>query len=398
MPALAKTPVPRLPWAAWGVFALGLVSALHVGKLPVAIPLLGEELGIGLVQAGVLLSLLQLAGMLSGVAVGGLADARGPHWVMRWGLLLLGLGSMAGALAQSAGGLLAARALESIGFLWAVLPAPACMRLHVHDPVALQRSLGLWGAYMPAGSALALMLGAAVMPWLGWRTFWWMGALLTMGAALALWWVSRSIKPMAPSLRESLWQRLQATLRAPGPWALALGFLVYSGQWLAVVGFVPALYTQLGWSVMAGGMLAAAVAGANVVGNVLAGRWLAQGMRRHTVLSWGYLAMAVGGCLAFGDGVPLPMRLAGVFLFSALGGLVPGALFASAVHLSPGPERVSTTVGWMQQLSSLGQLMGPPLVAWWAVQVGGWQLSWVFTLACSLAGLALAQWIRRLCA
>jgi hypothetical protein len=40
--------------------------------------------------------------------------------------------------------------------------------------------------------------------------------------------------------------------------------------------------------------------------------------------------------------------------------------------------------------------MGPPLVAWWATQVGGWQLSWVFTLACSVLGLAIAQWVRRL--
>jgi hypothetical protein len=143
-------------------------------------------------------------------------------------------------------------------------------------------------------------------------------------------------------------------------------------------------------------VLTAVVAGANALGNVLAGRYLSRGAARHQVLSWGYIAMAVGGCLAFVDGVPLPLRLAGVLLFSALGGLVPGVLFASAMHLAPGPDRVSTTIGWMQQLSAAGQLLGPPLVAWWATQVGGWHLSWMFTLACSVLGLLVAQWVRRL--
>jgi MFS transporter, CP family, cyanate transporter len=393
---MADTAATRVPLVAWGVFALGLISALHVGKLPVAIPLLRDELGISLVQAGFLLSLLQLAGVVSGVAVGGLADAKGPHWVMRWGLLCLGLGSAWGALAQSAQGLLWARTLESVGFLWAVLPAPAAMRWHVRDAAALHKSLGLWGAYMPAGAALALLLGGLVMPWLGWRAFWWAGALSAWVAALLVWRLSRHIAPPARVAGVGVWTRLCDTWRAPGPWALALGFLVYSGQWLAVVGFVPALYAQLGWTVTAAALLAAVVAGANVLGNVLAGRWLARGAARHRVLSWGYIAMAVGGCLAFVDGVPLPLRLAGVLLFSALGGLVPGVLFASAVKLAPGPDRVSTTVGWMQQLSAAGQLLGPPLLAWWATQVGGWHLSWMFTLACSVLGLLVAQWVRRL--
>ena len=37
-------------------------------------------------------------------------------------------------------------------------------------------------------------------------------------------------------------QRLRRTLQAPGPWWLALSFAVYSGQWLAVIGFLPTIY------------------------------------------------------------------------------------------------------------------------------------------------------------
>ena len=45
------------------VILAGVVAALHIGKLPPAIPVLRESLGLTLVQAGFLLSLVQLAGM-----------------------------------------------------------------------------------------------------------------------------------------------------------------------------------------------------------------------------------------------------------------------------------------------------------------------------------------------
>ena len=52
------------------VFAVGVTCALHIGKLPVAIPALQAGLGVSLVQAGFLLSLVQLAGMALGLFVG----------------------------------------------------------------------------------------------------------------------------------------------------------------------------------------------------------------------------------------------------------------------------------------------------------------------------------------
>jgi hypothetical protein len=56
---------------------------------------------------------------------------------------------------------------------------------------------------------------------------------------------------------------------------------------------------------------------------------------------------------------------------------------------------VSTTVGWMQQWSSTGQFLGPPLVASVAAGVGDWHLTWLVTGACALAGLLLARQIGR---
>jgi MFS family permease len=89
-------------------------------------------------------------------------------------------------------------------------------------------------------------------------------------------------------------------------------------------------------------------------------------------------------------------RYAAVLAFSMVGGVIPGTLFSLAVRLAPGDDTVSTTVGWMQQWSALGQFVGPPVVAWVATRAGGWHCSWLVTVSCAACGLLLAAWAGQL--
>ena len=70
------TQQPRVEPALLVILA-GVCAALHIGKLPPAIPVLRDALGLTLVQAGFLLSLVQLAGMTLGVVFGVVADSLG---------------------------------------------------------------------------------------------------------------------------------------------------------------------------------------------------------------------------------------------------------------------------------------------------------------------------------
>ncbi len=91
----------------------------------------------------------------------------------------------------------------------------------------------------------------------------------------------------------------------------------------------------------------------------------------------------------------MAIRFACVVMFAAVGGLIPGTLFSCALHLAPSEGTVSTTVGYMQQWSALGQFAGPPLVAWVAARVGGWQWTWCVTVTMSALGVLLADRIGR---
>ncbi len=386
----------------WSVVVLaGVTAALHIGKLPPAIPVLQQAMGATLVQAAFLLSMVQLAGMTLGLLVGLSADSLGLRRCMLTGLAILALASAVGGGTSSIDSMLICRALEGLGFLLVVMPAPALIRSCATSST-LNVRLSWWGTYMPLGSACALLLGPMVMVWAGWSVWWWLLAGVTLLAWLAVWWLVPAVswvQPTRPDNRKAhQWpKRLRLTLTSPGPWLVSLSFAVYSSQWIAVIGFLPTMYAQAGLSFGLTGLLTAGVALANVVGNIMSGRLLQRGLPAQRVLQFGFFWMALGALGAFGQmqGAELnaELRFACVVLFSALGGLIPGTLFSMAVRLAPNEGTVSTTVGFMQQCSAAGQFAGPPLVAWVAAGVGAWHWTWVVTASLAGVGAILAHFI-----
>ena len=383
---------------AWIVILAGVSAALHVGKLPPALPVLQHDLGITLVESGFLLSLVQLASMALGLIVGLTADGIGLRRCMLLGLWLLSGAGMAGGWVNDAASLLALRAIEGLGVLLTTVAAPSMIR-RVVDTRQLTRMMGFWGAFMPFGTAMALLLGPLTIAVTGWPGWWWFTA--GFSALMALWVQARlpsDDRPPSQASGASDWAtRLVQTMRSAGPWLSALTFAAYSGQWLAVIGFLPSLYAQSGWTGAAGAVLTALVAAVNIMGNIAAGRLLHQGVAARTLFWAGFGAMALGTFLAFAsftEGSPLS-RYIGALLFSAMGGMIPATLFGLAPIMAPNERTISTTVGWMMQWSAAGQLTGPPLVAWVASQAGGWQWTWVVTGTLCVVGAILAAMISR---
>ncbi len=395
----------RLP-PAWLVVLSGVVIAMHVGKMPPAIPVLQQALGVTLVQAGFLLSAVQLAGMCLGVLAGMSADRLGLRRSLLTGQAILATASLCGMVVTSPSGLLLLRALEGLGFLLAALPAPSLIRQLVR-PSQLPLYLGLWSTYMGTGIALALLAGPLAMQALGWQGWWGLLGLLSAAMALCIVWVipsdqarastaAASAPPPAAHPPAAWWAPLALTLRHRGPWQVALLFALYSSQWLAVIGFLPAIYAQAGLGASQAGALTALASWINVVGNIAAGRLLQQGWCARYLLWIGYSSMGLGAVLVFGPWTQeLPMlRYLAVLGFSAVGGLIPGVLFSLAVRVAPSERTVSSTVGGMQQCSSAGQFFGPPLIAWISGNVGGWHWTWALTGSAACLGLWLARRVR----
>jgi MFS transporter, CP family, cyanate transporter len=383
-------------WPAVLVVLAGIVAAMHVGKVAPAIPILRAQLDVSLVQAGWLLSLSQMAGMLTAVFVGMFADGFGLRRSVLWGLVLLGLLSGLAGLTTSAPQLLLMRAIEGAAILMVIVPAPALLRSLV-DPDRLSTAMGFWGTFMPTGTATALLLGPVLMAHFGWATWWeTLGAIALLMALLFNIGIPRvavaGARPPAANL-----QRLRLVWRTPQVWRVALAFACYSGQWLVIIGFLPTLLQTGGMSAGLAGTIAAIASAVNIVGNIAGGRLLQKGVPSQRVLGIAFATMAAGAFVVFGtpSDTPLIVKLVAVLMFSGVGGMIPGSLFSLAVRAAPTEDTASTALGWTTQMSMLGQFCMPPVVAIFASYHGDWSLTWVITGSLALVGIYLTSINRR---
>lgn len=374
---------------AYLVVLAGVTTALHIWKLPPALPELQAELGLSLVESGFLLSLVQMAGMTLGLLMGLFAEKIGLRRCLLLGLLLLSLASVAGAVFVDKTLMLLLRAVEGCGFLMVVMPGPALIRRLV-KPNQLARLLGVWGCYIPIGAVIILLAGSWLLSMANWRVLWWLLTFITLVVMVFAWRSLPSDPPrLARAERSSVWRIIGTTLGAEQIWLVALCFGFYAAQWISVIGFLPTIYSVAGVSGPVAGVLTAVVAGSNAVGCYVAGGLLHRGASARTLMITGYVTMAATAFVAFGLHMPVPVQFLMILVFSTVGGLIPTTLFLLVIKLAPTTETTSTSIGWMQQMSAAGQFAGPPAVAWVATLAGGWASTWVFTGICALIGIGM---------
>ena len=151
------TAASRCPDARWIVVVLAAICAgLHIWDLPAAIPSVRQDLAVTLVQAGALLGVVQLAGMLGGLAVSLLAELVGERRCLLAGLALASLGSALGAAAPSVTALMASRAVEGAGSIMVMVTGPGLIRRHT-APSRINTAIGYWGA----STGIAALAGLA---------------------------------------------------------------------------------------------------------------------------------------------------------------------------------------------------------------------------------------------
>lgn len=380
----------------------GVCASMHVWKLPPALPELQSEMGLTLMESGFLLAIVQMGGMTLGLLVGLVAEGMGLRRCVLTGLAMLSMASAVGASSESVAMMMVLRAMEGCGLLMATMPVPSLIRRLV-PPSSLSRIMGIWSCYSPAGTVLILMTGAWLLSLGDWRLLWTLLSALTFAMFLLVW---RSVpagtrvarpprSPDNPQASNAAIAMVRETLGSASVWLVALIFGVYAAQWIAIIGFLPTVYAAAGVSGTTAGMLTGLVAGANIIGNLLAGQLLHRQVPAQWLTIGGFVTMIVFAYATFGAGLPAAAQFAAVVILSAIGGLIPATLFVLAIAVAPSPRTTTTTVGWMQQCSALGQFSGPPVVAWVVEAAGGWQWTWLATGAYAVAGIAMSLELAR---
>lgn len=371
-------------WVVVLVVAAGIAASLQIGKAAIAIPLLQTETGRDLAVLGWVSSIFAVLGLFGGVPVGALATRFGDRRILLFGLTLLAIGSALGAMTSGLGLLLACRVVEGSGFLMVSVSGPALLRRCVGERDR-EIAMALWSCFMPAGMALAMLLGPLFG---GWRAIWLAGAgfALVAGAAVALR-VPASAAGAAVS-----WRQLAADagsmFRTRGPMLLALCFALYAMMFFAVLSFLPVLLIERMQSSLAvAGLLSGLATAGNIVGNLIAGMLLARGVPRLAVLAGASLAMGLAAVFVFLPLLPPAGAFVSGILFATAGGFIPATLLSTAAALAPRPNLVPASIGLLMQGSNLGQVLGPAVVGLVISGIGWAAAAWLVAILALLAML-----------
>ncbi len=378
--------------AVWAVFAGGLVCGAYVGKVPPALPLQREELGLSLVESGFIATMFNVIGMLVGMFVGVLCDRFGHKRLGLAGIAILCLAGLLGALAWDFPSLLASRFFEGVGFILFTVAGSALMAAAAGG-TSQAKAMGLWSSYLPAGGSAAILVSPLVLAAFGWRG-WWVAMSLVAAFVFVL------LVRYAPTTRYGRVSSLKLALESlsqPASVALALLFAFYVAQWTSVMIWLPTfLVEERGASAGVASLMTALMVLVNVPGNIGGGWLLAHGVRRGPMVLAACAIMVVTDIGMLTGALPDALRYASCLAFSMCAGVIPACIFSGVVVHAKTPEHIGTTNGMVMQTSQAGQFFGPILLAWLASSFGGWGASLWAMLAFAAGGALCGYAILRI--
>ena len=384
----------------WPLVALilmaGITTAAHIGKAPPALPLLRAELGLTLVEAGWVTSIIAALAMAVGMLSGVVADRVGHRRMLIIGLAVLSLSGFVGSQVDISQLLLLSRFFEGLGFIAVAVSAPSLIILSIL-PRHRQIVLGVWSAWIPAGISVSMFVSPLVLAPYGWRGLWlvWAGIAIVLALALI---IKRQPTPSPQQKIEdpkhSFFKSAKLVISRPGPIVLALAFMVFAMQWGSMMMWIPSfLVEQRAMSVSLSALLGALVVAVNVPGNLIGGWLLHRGVERWQLMAVTHFIMGACAVGIFSDVLPDVLRYGLALLFSHSAGYLPAAVFASVPVHAPSHRQFGATSGLLLQGSNTGNFFGPPAVAAIVAAFGGWSSAMWLMLAGASMGIVLSVFL-----
>ncbi|KRE91934.1 MFS transporter [Arthrobacter sp. Soil764] len=340
------------------LYAAGFVTAFGAHSIAAGLGSQSQNIGLTLLNLGILLALYDVAEVFLKPVFGALSDRIGAKPVVVGGLLAFAALSLIG-LGAADPLILALARLGQGAAASAFSPASSAMVARMARGGKAGTYFGRYGSWKSLGYIIGPPLGAGLILAGGFPLLF--GTLSALAAVTAVW-VLVSVPHLAPLPRKRY--TVMDLARQVGERRFLVPTLVLAastGALGAAVGFLPALATRHGLDALAGTAAVSVVA----LGSVLTQPWIGRRRDRHAVTD---NKGTTAGLLLVAAGVGLVAAFPGVvtiFVAAACIGVGIGAVtplgFAHLADTTP-PERMGRTMGSAELGRELGDAGGPLLV------------------------------------
>ena len=340
------------------LYAAGFVTAFGAHSIAAGLGAQSENIGLTLLNLGILLALYDVSEVFLKPVFGALSDRIGAKPVIVGGLLGFAVLSLIGLWAADPFMLAMAR-LGQGAAASAFSPASSAMVARLAKGGKAGTYFGRYGSWKSLGYIIGPLLGAGLILAGGFALLF--GALSLLAAATGVW-VLVAVPHLEPLPRQRY--TVLDLARQVGERRFLVPTLVLAastGALGAAVGFLPALATRHGMDAIAGTAAVSVLA----LGSVLTQPWIGRMRDRGRVTdnkgtTAGLLLIAAGvGALAVAP-APVTIFLAAAAIGTGIGAATPLG-FAHLADSTP-PERMGRTMGSAELGRELGDAGGPLLV------------------------------------
>ena len=354
----------------WYILTLGtathmLIAGMPYFCMPVLFKEISNDLGLSLVQIGMVWGIAGLPGLFAAFFVGMLGDRFGTRKTLFISCLLNGITS---ALRGAAFGY---NSLLIFTFLFGVAAVPFSLMVHRSagewfSGKQLGLANGILAMGMGVGNTLGSMFSATVFsPALGgWRQVMFAYGVVAIVISF-LWWKTRNpvvvqSEKATTTTGQAFLLSVKKVVRLKSVWLLSAAFMFFCGCYAGVIGYLPLYLRDSGWSAVRADGALAALTGASVIGVVplsfLSDRL---GSRKGVVLASIAVYLVSVGSLAV-------VNNAMIYLLVILAGLMQEGLWAILITIVmeiEGVERENsgTALGLAMTLAAVGGFVAPPL-------------------------------------
>jgi MFS family permease len=384
-PAQEKPSIISYAWVILAVvYFASIVAPFIQFKIPPIMPFLMKEFGINLTQAGMLMSVVALLGLLLALPTSILLHRFGAKITLMVSLGLMALGAGFGAFSSSFHALLMSRVIEGIGIGLMGITAPATIAMWF--PQERQGTpMGIWATWVPVGSVLIYNIAPTMVVSLGWQSIWWLGVGLAVAMMVLCSWFIRRPPAQGHMDRQSETAPLMRHALANwNIWLLALEFACMNFAMMGLATYYPTYLNEVrGYPLGQAAFIASLGTFVILFSAPAAGLLSDHISSRRLVLALPFLGAAV--LFLF------PFRLTGwqIILFMILQGLIIGAIptatFAAAPEVMKRPEWAGIGLAIVLIGQSLGQLLGPIFFGG-IVQGAGWAMAGYMMIPVCLVG------------
>jgi MFS family permease len=358
-PSQVKSPINPYAWVILVVVYLAsVVVPFNQFKVPPIMPVLIETFQIDLTQAGLLMSMVAMIGLVLALPTSVILQRLGPKATLLIALGLIALGAGLGAISTSFVILLASRMVEGLGMGLLAVTAPAVIAMWF-PPDRQGTPMGIWATWMPIGMLIIYNLSPVMVSTLGWQSIWWVGAGFAVMMMLVVGWLVTRPPQQAPAAEQSQTKpKMTQILANRNIWLLALEFACLNFAMTSLGTYYPTFLNEARGYPLAQAAFVASVATLVVLFSSPAAGWLSDrtGSRR-LVLALPFLGVAVVLIFPFhvtGEQIIALMLIQGLLL-----GAIPTATFAAAPEVMLKPEWAGLGLAVVLLGQYVGQLLGP---------------------------------------